>query len=160
MADNRKQQKCERILLSSHLRAALIIRPNSRKWLAWHRSLLSRGWEMPASTPKECVCIHFAPATHITNAPRLSVSGRLKNPTLATDVFCEEKCCPGTEKVVNLLSFAQPNSPHPLWWSMLEEAWPGSLRNIAGHFWQAKALRDIKTLTSGQPRLFALLMAV
>lgn len=35
MADNRKQQRCERIWLSSHLKAALAIRPNSRKWLAW-----------------------------------------------------------------------------------------------------------------------------
>lgn len=34
MADNRKQQRCEGIWPSSHLRAALVVRPNARKWLA------------------------------------------------------------------------------------------------------------------------------
>jgi len=43
---------------------------------------------------------------------------------------------------------------------MLKEAWPGSVRNIAGHVWQAKALRDIKTLISGQPKLFAYVAAM
>lgn len=34
MAGYRKQQRCERICLSSHLRVALVIWPNPRKWLA------------------------------------------------------------------------------------------------------------------------------
>lgn len=42
---------------------------------------------------------------------------------------------------------------------LLKEARLGSLQNIAGHVWQAKAPRDSKTVLSEQPSLYAYAVA-
>lgn len=42
---------------------------------------------------------------------------------------------------------------------LLKEVQPGSLQNVAGHVWQAKAPRDSKTALSEQPSLYAYVVA-
>lgn len=112
---------------------------------------LRNAWKYPKRMRTRSLC----PSNPYNKCPAAQCLECWKTAPWLEMISVKKKSCPATELVVNWLSFAQQNAPHPPRWSMLKEAWPGLLRNIVGHVWQAKALRDSKMLISGQPRLFA-----